>query len=180
MAIPIEPPAGWAARLERAIEILCKALIVVSGLGLVAMLTATVVLRYLFESGLNSSVELTELLFSIFVMAGIVLAARHGAHVATQLTLAALQGRARRTLGLAIALLTAATYLLLAWYALLNARIAHDQHTPVLGIPFSVGYGCLALGLLLVALCGVTTACRIAAGQDPLQRAQLDGAEHAS
>ena len=50
---------------------------------------------------------------------------------------------------------TAATYLLLAWYATQNAIIAHDQHTPVLNIPYSVGYGCLALGLALVALCSV-------------------------
>ena len=141
-----------ASALERAVEAICKTLIVASGIGLVAVLAAVVVLRYAFASGISSSVELTELAFAVFVMAGITLAARHGAHVTTKLTLTWLKGRARLSLALLIHLVTAAVYLLLAWYAYQNALIAHDQHTPVLGIPYSVGYGILAVGLAMVGI----------------------------
>ena len=48
----------------------------------------------------------------------------------------------------------------------LNAIIAHDQHTPVLKIPYSVGYGCLALGLALVAMCSVLAIVRHTLGSE--------------
>jgi TRAP-type transport system small permease protein len=62
----------------------------------------------------------------------------------------------RRVLATGIHAATAAAYLLLAWYALQNAIIAHDQTTPVLRIPWSVGYGCLSAGLALVGVCAIT------------------------
>src|SRR6185503_15742481 len=100
---------------------------------------------------------LTELWFAIFVMAGIAEAARRGAHVATQLLLHTLRGTWRLALAVIIHAVTTVVYFTLAWYALQNAIIAHDQTSPVLGIPWSVGYGCLALGLALVATCSLTS-----------------------
>ena len=142
--------------IERAVELLCNALMLVTGLAMLALLTLVVILRYLFESGLSFAPDLTELLFAIFVMAGIVQAARLGVHVATQLLLNALPPMGRRVLATGIHAATAAAYLLLAWYALQNAIIAHDQTTPVLRIPWSVGYGCLSAGLALVGVCAIT------------------------
>jgi TRAP-type C4-dicarboxylate transport system permease small subunit len=104
--------------------------------------------------------DLTELMFAIFVMAGIAQAARRGAHVATQLLLHTLRGAWRVALAVLIHAVTATVYLLLAWYAFQNAIIAHDQTTPVLEIPWSVGYGCLSVGLLLVATCSLTAIVR--------------------
>ena len=157
-----------AAALESAVEWACSILIAVSGVGLVAILAAVVVLRYVFHSGISESVELTELAFAVFVMAGIALAARHGAHVTTRLTLTLLKGRARLALALVIHLATAAVYFLLAWYTYQNALIAHDQHTPVLGIPYSVGYGILAAGLVLVGLSSVTGIVKLTLGGEPV------------
>ena len=57
-----------------------------------------------------------------------------------------------------------AVYLLLAWYTYQNALIAHDQHTPVLDIPYSVGYGILAVGLLLVGLSSVAAIVNLTLG----------------
>jgi TRAP-type C4-dicarboxylate transport system permease small subunit len=166
-----------AAALERAVETLCAILIAVSGVALVVILAAVVILRYVFESGISESVELTELAFAVFVMAGIALAARHGAHVTTRLSLTMLQGRARLVLALLIHLATVAVYLLLAWYTYQNALIAHDQHTPVLGIPYSVGYGMLAIGLLLVGLSSIAAIINLTAGGQPvpLEATDLSG-----
>lgn len=150
--------------VDRAIDVTCNFLMLVSGFGLLTLLTVVVVLRYFFESGLTFATDLTELLFAIFVMAGIAQAARRGAHVATQLLLVSLSGTWRTALAVVIHAVTAAAYSLLAWYAYLNAIIAHDQTTPVLGIPWSVGYGCLSLGLLLVAVCSITAIVRLTLG----------------
>ena len=87
-----------------------------------------------------------------------------GAHVATQLLLHTLQGQARLALTLLIHAVTAFTFMVLAWYALQNAILAHDQTTPVLQIPWSVGYGCLSIGLALVALCSLASIVRFTLG----------------
>lgn len=164
-----EPVAVAAARgVERAVELACNALLLASGLAMLVLLTVAVVLRYVFESGLAFAPDLTDLLFATFVMAGIVQAARLGAHVATQLALSALGPSGRRVLAVAIHALTAATYLLLAWYAFQNAVIAHDQRSPVLNIPWSVGYGILAAGLALVGICSVAAIVRHTAGREPV------------
>jgi TRAP-type transport system small permease protein len=158
---------AMARGVERAIEQGCNFLLLVSGLALLALLTIVVVLRYAFEGGFSFAPDLSELLFCIFVMAGIAQAARMGTHVATQLLLHTLQGRARLVLTLFIHAVTACTFLLLAWYAFKNALVAHDQTTPVLQIPWSVGYGCLSAGLALVALCSLAAIVRYAlAGEE--------------
>jgi TRAP-type transport system small permease protein len=169
-----------AAALDRAVESLCGILVTVSGIGLTVILAAVVVLRYGFASGISASVELTELAFAVFVMAGIALAARHGAHVTTRLTITYLKGRARLALALLIHAATVAVFLLLAWYTYQNALIAHDQHTPVLDIPYSVGYGILAVGLLLISLSSVTAIVNLTLGgaEVPIEASSLEG--HAS
>lgn len=158
-----------AQRFEHMLELTCKLLLLVTGLALLALLTVVVVLRYAFKSGLNFAPDLSELLFAVFVLAGISLAARHGVHVATQLLLYALQGRWRTALAVLIHGVTAVTYALLSSYALENAILAHDQTTPVLHIPWSVGYGCLSLGLALVAACSLTAIVRLTLGQEQLK-----------
>lgn len=158
-----------AHAVDRTIELGCNFLLLTAGLSLLSLLTLVVVLRYLFHSGLTFATDLTELMFAIFVMAGIAEAARRGVHVATQLLLHTLQGKWRVALAVLIHAVTAAVYLLLSWYALQNAIIAHDQTTPVLAIPWSVGYGCLALGLALVGICSMTAIVRQTLGAEELK-----------
>jgi TRAP-type C4-dicarboxylate transport system permease small subunit len=155
-----------AVAVERGIELSCNGLMLVSGIGLLALLNVVVLLRYGFESGLEFAPDLSELLFAILVMAGIAQAARRGVHVATQLLINALHARARLAAHVFIHAVTAVTYFLLAWYAMENAIIANDQTTPVLHIPWSVGYGCLATGLALVGLCSVTAIVRHTLGDE--------------
>ena len=164
-----------AKGVDRAVELGCNFLLLAAGLGLLVLLTTVVVLRYAFASGLTFATDLTELLFAIFVMAGIAEAARRGVHVATQLLLHTLQGAWRVALAVAIHVVTATIYLLLAWFALQNAIIAHDQTSPVMEIPWSVGYGCLALGLALVATCSVTAIVRHTLGGEVVKVDLADG-----
>jgi len=63
---------------------------------------------------------------------------------------------------------TAFAFLLLAWYGVLNAIVAHDQTSPVLEIPRSAGYGSIAIGLALVAVCSLAAMVRFALGGDEI------------
>jgi TRAP-type C4-dicarboxylate transport system permease small subunit len=163
-----------AQGFESAVEAGCKAVMLVAGLGLLALLSAVVFLRYLLESGLTFAPDLGELLFALFVLAGVVMAARRGAHVATQVLMNALPQGGRRVLAVFIHLVTAGVYALLARYGVENAIIAHAQTTPVLRIPWSVGYGALTFALVLVSLCSVTAIIRLVAGRE---RVVVDMAE---
>jgi TRAP-type transport system small permease protein len=155
-----------AQLFEAAVELGCRFVLLVAGLGLLTLLTAVVLLRYVFESGLTFAPDLGELLFALFVLAGVVLAARRGAHVATQLTMQALPPRGRTVLAVAIHLVTACVYGLLSRFAFENALIAHAQTSPVLRIPWSVGYGALTLALALIALCSIAAIIRLTAGRE--------------
>ncbi len=168
-----------ARRIEHLVDLACRGLMLVSGIALLVLLNVVVVMRYGFETGLSFAPDLSELLFGILVLAGIAQAARRGVHVATQLLLARLRGRWRLALAVLVHATTAATYTLLAYYAVENAIIANDQTTPVLRIPWSVGYGCLATGLALIALCSVTTIVRITLGREPVVVGHAETEVHA-
>ena len=96
------------------IESGCKTLLLVTGLALLTLLSAGAFLRYVFQGGFSFATDLTELLFAIFVMAGIVQAARLGVHVATQLLLHTLSPSRRIVLAVLIHGVTAIVYFLLA------------------------------------------------------------------
>ena len=138
----------------------------VTGLFLLVILTVIVILRYSNGGSIDSGSELSALAFPIFVMAGIVEAARTGAHVATQLLLHASNDAWRIRLVVLIHSVTAAAYLYLASFAYRNALIAHDELSTVLQVPGSVGYGCLAAGLFLVGVCSLTAIVRHTLGNE--------------
>lgn len=155
--------------LEDAIGLLCNAVMLVTGLSILVLLNCVALMRYAFGSGFAFAPDLTELLFAIFVTAGIVQAARLGVHVATQLLMNLLSPEGRRVLAVVIHAVSAAAYVLLAWYALQNAIIAHVQKTPVLEIPWSVGYGTLAVGLAMVALCSLLAIVKLVVGHEAVK-----------
>ena len=80
---------------DRAIELGCKLPPARNRAWIALPAHRRVVLRYGFQSGFSFAPDLSELLFAIFVMAGIAQAARLGVHVATQLLLNGLEGRWR-------------------------------------------------------------------------------------
>jgi len=155
-----------AHAIEKGIGTLCQGVMLVTGLFLLVILTVIVVLRYSNGGSIDSGSELSALVFPIFVMAGIVEAARTGAHVATQLLLHACNDAWRIRLVVLIHGVTAAAYLYLSSFAYRNALIAHDELSTVLQVPGSVGYGCLAAGLFLVGVCSLTAIVRHTLGNE--------------
>ncbi len=157
--------AGW---IDRGVGSFCRLVLITTGLFMLSVLTIIVMQRYTGIGRFDSGSELCSLTFPIFVMAGIVDAARKGAHVATQILLNALGATGRIFLVVVLHSITAIAYFYLGWFAYQNALIAHDELSTVLQVPGSVGYGCLTAGLFLVGLCSLGAIIRHTLGREPV------------
>jgi TRAP-type C4-dicarboxylate transport system permease small subunit len=144
-------------RIDAAVAWGCRAVLYVTLSVVFVILTANVGLRYLAGTSLRWASELPELMFPWMIMAGVVIAAQHGSHIAVVLLTQKL-GPARRWVLAAGSLIVATLYGSLAWIAIPVAEIAHDERTPILQLPGSLSVGCLILGFALLAL---VTLCRL-------------------
>lgn len=161
-----------AAAVDRGIALACTAVLLASGIALLAVLAANVLARYaLATGGFDWAQEVPERLFPWFIMAGIARAAQHGGHVAVEWLPPQLALGARRVLLVAVHLLVAGAYLVLAKVALDVAAITAIELSPVLRLPTSHGYWALAGGCVLLAVASLTITLRLAIlGPDALPR----------
>lgn len=144
----VDAAIGWA----------CRGVLYVTLSVVFVILSVNVALRYAAGSSLAWASELPELMFPWMIMAGVVVAAQHGSHIAVVILTQKLASPARRGLLTGGALIVAALYGGLAWMAVPVAVIAHDEKTPILQVPGSLSVGCLVLGFALLAL---VTLCRL-------------------
>jgi TRAP-type C4-dicarboxylate transport system permease small subunit len=146
--------------LEHAIVASCSIVLWVTTVVIFVILTANTVLRYAGGTGLQWANELPELLFPWLVMAGVVLAAEKGAHIATVFLMDALPARVQRVVGTAGWLVVAALYATLskATYDMLD--IVQDEKSPILHVPGSVTYACVLGGMAMLALLALQSAWR--------------------
>jgi TRAP-type C4-dicarboxylate transport system permease small subunit len=144
--------------LDRGIGAACRGALYLT-LGVVfVILSANVALRYAAGTSIAWASELPELMFPWMIMAGVVLAAQHGSHIAVVLLTQKLAPAARRwVLGFG-SLTVAGLYGTLAWIAWPLMEIAADEKTPILQVPGSVTVGCLMLGFALLSL---VTLCKL-------------------
>jgi TRAP-type C4-dicarboxylate transport system permease small subunit len=160
------PPTGILAAADaadRAIGLLCRIVIVASGLTLTAVMTANVAARYTLASGgFRWAQELPMLIFPWFIVAGIALAAQGGAHMAVEWLYDKVNERGKATVFLVSHLCAAASFLVLAYQATIVAAIAGIEHSPILRLPNSIGYYALAIGAVLVAIVTLLAALRVA------------------
>ena len=141
-----------AGRLSRAIASACAAVLYLTFGAIFFILCSDVFLRYFAGSSLRWASEIPELLFPWLVMAGVVLAAQHGAHIATTFLADAVHGKARRVIAAVGHVAIIAAYGLLAVVAAQAIPIVADERSAILGVPGSVTYICLFLGFVLIAL----------------------------
>jgi TRAP-type transport system small permease protein len=152
--------AHEAGRLDHAIALVCKAVLWLTTATIFVILCANTALRYATGTSLQWANEVPELLFPWLVMAGVVLAAQQGAHIATTFLMEALPARARRGLTVAGWLLVAGLYATLAVATWRMLEIVHDEKSPILQIPGSVTYSCVMGGMVLLAMLAVQSAWR--------------------
>jgi len=143
--------------IDHAIGAACRAVLYLT-LGVVfAILSANVALRYIAGTSLASASELPELLFPWMIMAGVVLAAQHGSHIAVVILTQKL-GASRRWVLTIGSLVVAVLYAALAGTAWPLMEIAADERSPILQVPGSVSVGCLVLGFSLLS---IVTLCQL-------------------
>jgi TRAP-type transport system small permease protein len=150
-----------ALRIARAVDHLigigCRSVLYLTLCSMFFILSANVALRYVAGSSLASASELPELMFPWLIMAGVVLAAQHGSHIAIVILTQRL-GALRRWVLLAGSMVVAGLYASLAFVAWPLVLIAADERTPILQVPGSVSVSCLMLGFALLA---IVTLCRM-------------------
>ncbi|MCX8003932.1 MAG: TRAP transporter small permease [Burkholderiaceae bacterium] len=155
--------------IERGITAVCYVVLWISTTVIFAILVANTVLRYSTGASLQWANEVPELLFPWLVMAGVVLAAARGAHIATTFLMQALPAAAQRWLGTATWLVVAGLYLTVSWATYGMLDIAHDEKSPILRVPGSVTYGCVMVGMVLMAILALLAAKRAWSAPPQLQ-----------
>ena len=146
---------GW---IERAIGGLCRGVLWLSTVIIFLILVGNTVLRYARGSSLQWANEVPELLFPWLVMAGVVLAAMQGAHIATTFLMEALPARVNRIVATASWLVVAALYGTLSLATLRMLELVHDEKSPILGVPGSITYACVMVGMSLLAVLALQSA----------------------
>jgi len=157
------------SRLYSAVDLLggvivafARFVIIVSGIALTVVTTATVVIRYVSKSGgLSYAQELPMLIFPWFIIAGIVIAAHAGGHMAVEWLYDKLDGRPRKIALIVANGISAAAFLVLGYQATVVAEIAGAEQSPVLQLPNSIGYYSLAIGAVLVAVVTIAATARV-------------------
>lgn len=144
--------------LERAIVAICSTVLWLTTAVIFVILTANTILRYTGGTGLQWANELPELLFPWLVIAGVVLAAEKGSHIATVFLIEALPQRVQRGVRVAGWLVVAALYATLskATYGMLE--IVNDETSPILHVPGSVTYASVLGGMVMLALLALQSA----------------------
>jgi TRAP-type transport system small permease protein len=148
--------------VDRVVGVVCRAIVLVTVVVLLAIIGANVVVRYAVgHGGITWISEVPEQLFPWLIAAGIVLAVQHGAHIAVDILRDSLRRDRQRWLIVAINLLVALAYLVVLRVLLQMAEITAIERSPILQLPRSLGYYTLSLGALLTALCSLTIAVRV-------------------
>jgi TRAP-type transport system small permease protein len=146
--------------LERAIASVCHVVLWLATSVIFVILVANTVLRYATGSSLQWANEVPELLFPWLVMAGVVLAALHGAHIATTFLMDALPAPLKRMVATGAWLVVAALYATLAVATARMLEIVHDEKSPILQLPGSITYACVMVGMVLLAMLALQSAWR--------------------
>jgi TRAP-type transport system small permease protein len=148
-------------RIDAMIAGVCRAVLYLTTVALFTILTINVFLRYLAGTSLQSAGEAPELLFPWMVMAGVVLAAQHGAHISIAWFVERLPAGARRPMAIANCAFLAVIYGTLVYAALHLLPVVADERSHVLGVPASVTYSCLLAGFGGLILTAIGNAVRL-------------------
>jgi TRAP-type transport system small permease protein len=146
--------------VDRAIALVCKTVLWLTTAVIFVILCVNTGLRYVTGSSMQWANEMPELLFPWLVMSGVVLAAQQGAHIATTFLMDALPVRTRRVVTVASWLVVAGLYATLAVATMRMLEIVHDEKSPILQLPGSITYGCVMVGMVLLAVLALQSAWR--------------------
>lgn len=147
--------------VERGIARACHAVLWLSFVVIFLILVVNTVLRYATGTSLQWAGEVPELLFPWLVMAGVVLGAMHGSHIATTFLMEALPPRAQRVVTAGSWLVVGALYATLSVATWRMLDVVHDEKSPILQLPGSITYACVLSGMVLLGMLAFLCAWRV-------------------
>jgi TRAP-type C4-dicarboxylate transport system permease small subunit len=149
--------------VDQGVALICKIVLLLTGVVLMGVLTANVIARYVLASGgFDWAEEVPEQLFPWFIMAGVALAVQHGGHIAVEWLLGRLGREGQRWVLVAGHVLVVLAYGVLFWQSLVVAEIVSIELSPALRLPRTNSYWAIAAGCLLLAVGTATNALRVA------------------
>ncbi len=172
---PGGPIPSVVAAIDRIVYWTSAAIVVSALTFLFFAIFINVLLRYAFAEGIIWAYEIPSILFPWIVVAGAVMAAQAGRHIAVVALLTLLPTAVRRWLLIAVNLLIAVTAVFVVDAALPIIRAAHSSHLAETGIAQSVGYASLVYGFVMIGLTALTTAYRLAFSSHPSLNAGVAG-----
>jgi TRAP-type C4-dicarboxylate transport system permease small subunit len=158
----VTPAGGLVLRvIDGAILISSLATALVSTLALFVVISIDVIVRYVTHSSLGWANEMPNLLFPWMTMAGIVIAAQWGRHVAVELAVRQMPERIGRIVVALSQIPIAATFIYLAWTGIEIIEITAGELYPVMRVPTSWAYLSMPIAFVLLAVTALTTAVRV-------------------
>jgi TRAP-type transport system small permease protein len=160
------------------VDRLCRVLeLFIAGclLAMVVMVFGNVVLRYVFNSGIAVSEELSRWLFVWLTFMGAIVALKENGHLGTDMLVSRLPQAGKVVCLLASQLLMLGVTLMIFWGSLAQTRINLDVEAPVTGAPMAVLYAVGVVFAVPTALLLLVQMWRTATGQltqDPLVTVQ--------
>jgi TRAP-type transport system small permease protein len=134
----------YSAVLER-LDAVAKWTIIAAMAAMIAVVSLQVALRYLLNTSLDWSDEVSRLLFVWSIFLAIPLGIREGAHVGIDFLVGRLPGPARRWLGFGTTLAAAVLMAVLFYETIAVARETWDENLPTLDV--STGWFLVAVGV---------------------------------
>lgn len=153
--------------LDQFVSLASTAIIILTLGGLFLSLIAEVIVRYATQAGLGWPNEMPAIIFPWLTMAGAVLAAQTGRHIAVMLVAQKVSTATARILMIAGAVLTAVTFAFLTWHGLKVMQIAGSEVYPVTGLTANIPYAALISGFIGLCLTALTTVPLILSATDP-------------
>lgn len=138
----------WYFKALELVMVLCLA-------AMCAMVFGNVVLRHVFDAGINTSEELSRFMFIWLTFLGAIVAMREGGHLGMDMVVSRLQGKARQVCLLLSQVLVLGCCGVMLWGLLLQYEVHIANVGMVTGLPlvivYSVAYLCAAsIGLMAV------------------------------
>jgi len=162
------PCGAFVAGVDTLIRGICAIVLWLTFVAILAPTFANAVLRYTVGASLVWSVEIVQLTFPWFIMAGAVLAAQHGRHIGVTVFIARLRPAFARILRVLVQL-----FILLACFAIISVYLglgefeggmafaAGDVIFTSLGVAQSFSYLALLCGYILLGLTAVVSIYRL-------------------
>jgi TRAP-type C4-dicarboxylate transport system permease small subunit len=141
---------------------LCRGMILVSMVILLGVIGVNVIARYVFaHGGINEVGEIPEIVFPWLISAGIILGVQRGSHIAVDFISGQLGERGKVAMLVFVNLIVILSYAILAGPVLEIAEITAIEHTPLLGLPRSIGFYSVAFAIFGVIYASLALIIRV-------------------